>query len=170
MSFASYRFLNQCWLKHSSWNFPLKLSMYPFCVGLPGSVNICFIWWSYHQPLSALDMNSDPLSVNISFESPLNNCFFIKTAHTCLPVNELSTSKAMHSLVVSSMTVKIRILLLYEVLTKTKFIDHLVLAIKLSFFSILLCSYFFFLLRCLIDNPACLYNRYVFMIDDNILA
>ncbi len=35
---ASCRLVNQLWFKHSSRNFPLKLSMKAFCTGLPGSI------------------------------------------------------------------------------------------------------------------------------------
>jgi hypothetical protein len=59
---ASAKSTNQFWFMHSSRNFPLKLSMNPFCIGLPGSTKCS------HTPLTkahwstARLMNSGPLS------------------------------------------------------------------------------------------------------------
>lgn len=39
ITFASAREWNHSRLRHSSRNLPLKLSVTPFCQGLPGSIN-----------------------------------------------------------------------------------------------------------------------------------
>src|SRR5918996_909469 len=46
---ASARLVNQLWSRHSSRKRPLKLSIEPFCIGLPGSMKNSFTPWSWAQ-------------------------------------------------------------------------------------------------------------------------
>ena len=69
-TFASIRFLNHCIPRHSSRNFPLKLSFDPFCQGLPGSMGAVSIpAWSNHCS-TTLETNSGPLSDRRYFGAP----------------------------------------------------------------------------------------------------
>ncbi len=63
-TFASIRFLNHCIPRHSSRNFPLKLSFAPFCQGFPGSIGAVSMPASLGHFSRALDTNSGPLSVS----------------------------------------------------------------------------------------------------------
>jgi hypothetical protein len=49
-------------LRRSSRNFPLKLSLTPFCQGLPGSMNAVPMPWSTIHSKTARATNSGPLS------------------------------------------------------------------------------------------------------------
>jgi hypothetical protein len=53
---------NHSRLRHSSRNLPLKLSVAPFCQGLPGSINAVSIPMLVIQISSARETNSGPLS------------------------------------------------------------------------------------------------------------
>jgi len=55
-------FLNHCIPRHSSRNFPLKLSFAPFCQGLPGSIGAVSIPAPFSHCRTALEMNSGPLA------------------------------------------------------------------------------------------------------------
>jgi hypothetical protein len=59
---ASVRLWNHCMPRHSSRNFPSKLSFDPFCQGFPGSIHAVSIFSSTSQRRIAREMNSDPLS------------------------------------------------------------------------------------------------------------
>ena len=43
---ACARLMNQCSLRHSSRNLPLKLSMYAFSFGLPGRIEVAPRSWT----------------------------------------------------------------------------------------------------------------------------
>ena len=54
--------MNQCAFKHSARNLPLKLSVTPFCQGLPGSINAVPMPCATTQDKSALETNSGPFA------------------------------------------------------------------------------------------------------------
>src|SRR5919109_4481680 len=58
MTFASARERNHSRLRHSSRNLALKLSVTPFCQGLPGSINAVLIPCATIQDKIAFDTNS----------------------------------------------------------------------------------------------------------------
>jgi hypothetical protein len=62
MTLAWARERNHSMLKHSSRNLPLKLSLTPFCQGLPGSIRAVSMPWSTIHLSSARATNSGPLS------------------------------------------------------------------------------------------------------------
>ena len=68
--FASIRFVNHSMLRHSSLNFPLKLSFKPFCQGLPGSMCAVSICAPVSQRRIARETNSGPLSERRYFGAP----------------------------------------------------------------------------------------------------
>src|SRR5262245_34771190 len=70
ITFASARERNHSRLRHSSRNLPLKLSVTPFCQGLPGSINAMPIFCAAIQDNSALDTNSGPLSLRSTVGTP----------------------------------------------------------------------------------------------------
>ena len=133
--------------------------MHPFCIGLPRSVKICSTRWSYAQAFIILLVNSELLSVNISFGRLRNNPIRFRTADTLRPVMGLPTSNARHSRVTSSMTVRIRMIELHLVLSLTKSIDQRALISVIVHSGIPRFSYFFFLLRFWSVSPAFLYSR-----------
>jgi len=59
-TFASARERNHSRLRHSSRNLPLKLSLTPFCHGLPGSMNAVPMPWSTIHFSTARATNSGP--------------------------------------------------------------------------------------------------------------
>ena len=59
---AAARLENQCMLRHSSRNFPLKLSLVAFCQGFPGAMKALLTPQRLSQPSTASEMNSGPLS------------------------------------------------------------------------------------------------------------
>src|SRR3954451_13714099 len=61
-SFASARSANQLTFKHSSRSLPLKLSMWPFSVGLAGRMNCNAMPCSNAQASSTFEINTGPLS------------------------------------------------------------------------------------------------------------
>src|SRR3954454_785562 len=63
ITFASARDRNHSRLRHSSRNLPLKLSVTPFCQGLPGSIKAVPMPCSTIHDNSAFDTNSGPLSL-----------------------------------------------------------------------------------------------------------
>ena len=63
ITFASARERNHSRLRHSSRNLPLKLSVTPFCQGLPGSINAVPMPCATIQDNRALETNSGPLSL-----------------------------------------------------------------------------------------------------------
>ncbi len=67
---ASARVRNQFAFRHSSRNRPLKLSMWPFCIGRPGSMNTRRICRSSHQLKQWRDVNSGPLSQRMASGLP----------------------------------------------------------------------------------------------------
>src|SRR5438552_8301172 len=70
ITFASVRDRNHSRLRHSSRNLPLKLSVTPFCQGLPGSINAVPMPCVTIQDNSALDTNSGPLSLRRNAGAP----------------------------------------------------------------------------------------------------
>src|SRR4051794_10002091 len=66
-TFASVRERNHSSPRHSSWDFPLKLSATPFCQGLPGSISAVPIPCATIHDSRALDTNSGPLSRDLRF-------------------------------------------------------------------------------------------------------
>jgi hypothetical protein len=71
ITFAPARERNHSRLRHSSRNLPLKLSVTPFCQGLPGLINAVPIPCATIQDNSALDTNSGPLSLRRNAGTPL---------------------------------------------------------------------------------------------------
>ncbi len=61
ITFASARERNHSRSRHSSRNLALKLSVAPFCQGLPGSINGVPMPCAATHDSSALDTNSGPL-------------------------------------------------------------------------------------------------------------
>src|SRR5258706_6950082 len=57
-------------LRHSSRNLPLRLSVTPFCQGLPGSINAVPMPCATIHDNSALDTNSGPLSLRRNVGAP----------------------------------------------------------------------------------------------------
>src|SRR5580704_17393039 len=70
ITFASVRERNHSRLGHSSRNLPLKLSVTPFCQGLPGSINAVPMPCATIQDNRALDTNSGPLSLRRNVGAP----------------------------------------------------------------------------------------------------
>src|SRR4029453_17151602 len=70
MTFASARERNHSRLRHSSRNLPLKLSVTPFCQGLPGSINAIPMPCATIHDSRALDTNSGPLSLRRNLGAP----------------------------------------------------------------------------------------------------
>ena len=58
-------------LRNSSLSFPLNDSTYPFSQGLPGSMNMAFTPRFDNHPLTALEVNSGPLSERMCSGIPL---------------------------------------------------------------------------------------------------
>jgi hypothetical protein len=71
ITFAPARERNHSRLRHSSRNLPLKLSVTPFCQGLPGLINAVPIPCATIQDNSVLDTNSGPLSLRRNAGTPL---------------------------------------------------------------------------------------------------
>src|SRR5262245_49759975 len=67
---ASARERNHSRLRHSSRNLPLKLSVTPFCQGLPGPINAVPMPCATIQDNSALDTNSGLLSLRRNVGAP----------------------------------------------------------------------------------------------------
>ena len=67
---ASVRVLNTSLFRSSSLNFPLNDSTYPFSQGLPGSMNMAFTPRLDNHPLTALEVNSGPLSERMCSGTP----------------------------------------------------------------------------------------------------
>lgn len=61
---------NQCWLRHSSRNLPLKLCRKPLCMGLPGSMKSRRTLCRYAQASSDCPANSSPLSTMMHLRVP----------------------------------------------------------------------------------------------------
>src|SRR5256885_16629533 len=70
MTFASARERNHSRLRHSSRNLPLKLSVTPFCQGLPSSINAVLIPCATIKDKIAFDTNSGPLSLRRKAGAP----------------------------------------------------------------------------------------------------
>src|SRR5258707_13886742 len=70
ITFASARDRNHSRLRHSSRNLPLKLSVTPFCQGLPGSINAVPIPCATIHDNRVLDTNSGPLSLHRNVGAP----------------------------------------------------------------------------------------------------
>ena len=59
---ASARLENECMLRHSSRNFPLKLSLVALCQGFPGAMKALLTPERLSQPSTASETNSGPLA------------------------------------------------------------------------------------------------------------
>ena len=86
--------MNQCSLRHSSRNRPLKLSMYAFCTGLSGSTKCRWTQRAYAPTSKVLPANSGPLSTVIESGSPRLMATRSKTRVTLRLGNKMSTSVA----------------------------------------------------------------------------
>jgi hypothetical protein len=73
------RLRNHSMLKHSSRNFPLKLSLSPFCHGLPGSIKAVSMFASASQLRMAWLTNSGPLSERRNAGAPSSR---VTSAHS----------------------------------------------------------------------------------------
>ena len=116
----SARSWNQFRFRHSSRNLPLKLSMYPFSVGLPGVIKCSLTPLSLAQAARALLVNSGPLSTTSAWGSQWVSLSRSSTRTTRWPVIDVSTSMAGHSRVNWSTMVKALILLPPTKLDKIK--------------------------------------------------
>ena len=76
------RLRNHSMLKHSSRNLPLKLSLSPFCHGLPGSIKAVSIFASASQPRIAWLTNSGPLSERRNVGAPRSLIRRVSTSMT----------------------------------------------------------------------------------------
>src|SRR4029077_10118064 len=105
-TFASVRDRNHSRLRHSSRNLPLKLSVAPFCQGLPGSINAVAMPWSTIHFSKARETNSGPLSERKYSGAPRSDTSRDNTSITRPERMRPSTSIARPSFVHSSVTVR----------------------------------------------------------------
>ena len=82
---------------NSSLSFPLNDSMYPFSQGLPGSMNSVFTSNSCNHSLTALDVNSGPLSDLMYSGVPLNKNSWYNSSSTSWEVMLRFTRMLKHS-------------------------------------------------------------------------
>jgi len=108
ISRASSMPVNKCRFRHPSRKRPLKLSIYAFRVGLPGSMKRrCTPWSSAHRP-SARPRSSGPLSTTRMSGYPRSRATRSSMPTTRSPGSEKSTSMAGHSRVRSSLRLAVR--------------------------------------------------------------
>ena len=93
-------------LRHSSRNFPLKLSSVPFCQGLPGSLSALPIPSATIHFRIAFETNSGPLSERMKAGAPWMLTRRASTSMTRLERMLPATSMARHSRVHSSTMVR----------------------------------------------------------------
>ena len=105
---ASNKFANQLAFKHSSRNFPWKLSTYAFCTGLPGSMCTNSIFRSSPQARKWRDVNSGPLSQRSASGLPRSTTTFSNSRVTRRLAKLLSTSRSKHSLAYTSIMLSTR--------------------------------------------------------------
>ena len=83
---------NQCAFRHSSRSLPWKLSTWPFCIGLPGSICTRAIFRSSAQPSILREQNSDPTSAT------LRNSGKCRSLHFTAGPNSSQTATPAHSI------------------------------------------------------------------------
>src|ERR1051325_10446415 len=105
---ASNRFPNQLAFKHSSRNFPWKLSTNAFCTGRPGSICTNSIFRSSAHARKCRLVNSGPLSQRIASGAPRSTTIFSSSRVTRRLGNPLSASSVKHSRVYTSITLNTR--------------------------------------------------------------
>ena len=107
-TFASVSVVNIPRLSNSSLILPLNDSIYPFPRGLPGSMNNVFTPIRFSHLLTALAVNSGPLSDLTCFGIPLNMISSNSWSMTSCEVMRRFTSIARHSLEYSSIILSMR--------------------------------------------------------------
>lgn len=153
---ASWRVRNQCSLRHSSRNLPLKLSIKALSCGLPG--RICSIriprlkahWWNSRL------VNSGPLSPRVRFGYPQRILAWSMHSVTAFPVIERCATIPGDILVKSSTMVRILSRFLSPYASDMKSIDQTSFGSDASGIGILRGKRCFFLVRFLMDNPSSL--------------
>ncbi len=105
---ASAKVMNQCWLRHASRSRPLKLSIYGFCVGLPGSLTIRLTWCAHAHVASARPHNAGLCSTRTAGGTPRVWRSRSTIGTTRAPGNDVSTSVAIPSRGYSSLMVSTR--------------------------------------------------------------
>jgi hypothetical protein len=172
LSRASNKFANQLAFKHSSRNFPWKLSTYPFCIGRPGSMCTNSIFRSTAHARICRDVNSGPLSHRIASGTPRSATPRSATPRSATIRSSsrvtrrlaklVSTSSARHSRVYTSSTLNTRNFLPLSAASCTKSNAH-------SWFAPVTAGRTKparsnrFLLRRRISNPASRYTLYTFL-------
>ncbi len=94
--------------RHSRRNVPLKLSLLPFCQGLPGSIRHGIISWSFRTAGSLWATSSGPLALRRYRGRRYRAMSCRKTSMTWWWVNERPTAIANQNRVASSLTVRQR--------------------------------------------------------------
>src|SRR5581483_11067250 len=156
---ASHKFPNQLAFKHSSRNFPWKLSTCAFCTGFPGSICTTSIFFSSAHAKKCRLVNSGPLSERIASGTPRSATIVSSTRVIRGPGNPVSTSSAKHSRVYTSITLNTRNFLPLSAASCTKSIAHSWFAPVTAGLTKPARSKRFRLLR-RISNPASRYTRY----------
>src|ERR1043166_5554693 len=159
---ASNRFPNQLAFKHSSRNFPWKLSTNAFCTGRPGSICTNSIFRSSAHARKCRLVNSGPLSQRIASGAPRSATIFSSSRVTRRLGNPLSASSVKHSRVYTSITLNTRNFLPLSAASCTKSNAH-------SWFALVTTGLEIparrnrFLLFLRISSPASRYTRYTFL-------
>src|ERR1043166_1170419 len=159
---ASNKFPNQLAFKHSSRNFPWKLSTNAFCTGRPGSICTNSIFRSSAHARICREVNSGPLSQRIASGAPRSATIFSSSRVTRRLGNPLSASSVKHSRVYTSITLNTRNFLPLSAASCTKSNAH-------SWFALVTTGLEIparrnrFLLFLRISSPASRYTRYTFL-------
>jgi hypothetical protein len=104
MTLASRRLRNHSIDRHSSVNFPLKLSLVQFCQGLPGSISTVSNFLSIAHCSGYVLTNPGPLTLRRYFGAPCRLINRLRTSMTRLARMLAATSIAEHSRGSSSTT------------------------------------------------------------------
>src|SRR6266403_1636364 len=121
---ASNKLPNQLAFRHSSRNFPWKLSTYAFCTGRPGSMCTKSIFRSIPHARKCRDVNSGPLSHRIASGTPRSATIRSNSRVTRRLAKLVSTSSANHSRVYTSITLSTRNFLPLSAASCTKSSAH----------------------------------------------
>src|SRR6266436_4946621 len=159
---ASNKFPNQLGFKHSSRSFPWKLSTCAFCTGRPGSICTSSIFRSIPHVRKCRDVNSGPLSQRIASGTPRSATIRSNSRVTRRLAKLVSTSKARHSRVYTSITLNTRNFLPLSAASCTKSKAHSWFAPVTALRTTPARTKCFLRFR-RINNPASRYTRYTFL-------
>src|SRR5207249_7193975 len=159
---ASNKFPNQLAFRHSSRNFPWKLSTCAFCTGRPGSICTNSIFRSIPHARKCRLVNSGPLSQRIASGNPRSATIRSNSRVTLRLAKLVSTSSAKHSRVYTSITLNARNFRPLSAASYTKSKAHSWFAPVTTGRTTPARTKRFLLLR-RINNPASRYTRYTFL-------